>query len=287
MRQGSSGARIIIRADDVVKLEGVRTRNRVREQGIWLRRFDASLALPAVNAVHADGYTMEKLIQRPLPRTEAAILDLCGQILDQLKDKVWQLKTGVRSFVGESLVRGEGVSDWDHCRYVARLTRDVKLQDLKSTLLRRFRKIDPIKLRVGTTHGDSIIDNVMWRAQGSSLSKNPLELVLIDPIPATSALPDWQAVDVGRVIQSAVGYELIRYPDGPHEAINVRTAVDHVLNEWLDDEFTLQDAQAAVYFAVIHMLRGIRTARIFAPDTVSEMIVRTYELMDEVDRWMR
>ena len=271
--RGSSGARIIIGEDHVMKFDVHRTGTRVREQGIWLRNHESKL-LPEVKAIHADGYTMEKLVDRPLPRTVEDVRTGCELLLDNLPS-LWKWNTATPYIIK--------MHAQTHHSYVDGLLRDVDLRELRKELRQIFNRVFWPNLKVARTHGDPLIDNTMFRpVEGNRTGMmNP---VVIDPIPATPALPHLEVVDVGRIIQSAVGYEWTRYDIGPHDVITVSEAVDHVVNTWQSDHFSMHNVTGALYFSIIHMLRGIRTA----PESKQPgLIALVYELLEEVHRWTR
>lgn len=269
--RGSSGARIIIGDDHVTKFDVHRTGTRVREQGIWLRNHESKL-LPEVKAIHSDGYTMEKLEDRPLPRTVEDVRTGCELLIDHLPS-LWDTE---QSFIIKMHAQ-------THHNYVDGLLRDVDLRELRKELRQIFNHVFWPSLRIARTHGDPLIDNTMFRSVEGSRT-GMMKPVLIDPIPATTALPHLQVVDIGRVIQSAIGYEWTRYDVGPHAVIHVPEAVDHVINAWQSDRFSMHEVIGALYFSIIHMIRGIRTA----PESKQPGLVDlVYKLLEEVDRWTR
>jgi hypothetical protein len=108
---------------------------------------------------------------------------------------------------------------------------------------RRFReardRVEWDVLQQTLTHGDPTIENVMLREQ---------DLVLIDPLPATPAVPDLLCVDVGKMMQSAVGWECVRYgrpfDHGIDDLARCLTLAEH---EW----------DAASYWCGVHLLRTL------------------------------
>lgn len=295
--RGSSSAKITYENGHVRKLDSDVTGRRVRDQGIWLRRYDESICLPAVNEIYANGYLMERLIEESLPVKYDDVLKMCQDILTTLANDLWHREsTGVRFNIefDYDVVRPRNV----HRRYVAGLLKDVGLQSLRKIMKGYEDRITWHRLRTGLTHGDPIIDNVLYRRSKTQWEIDR-QLVLIDPIPACPALPDVLAVDVGRVIQSAVGYEALRYADlaelktdfgtwgGDRYPVNTRDAVNFVLNDFMGDEFTLDDARASIYFAIIHMMRGVRTALRVAPDRVGILKSAVIMLVAEAESWMQ
>lgn len=291
--RGSSTAKITFENGHVRKLDSEITGTRVRDQGIWLRRYDESLCLPAVNEIYADGYLMEKLIEEDLPLEYGDTLEMCRKILHVLAKHLWDFTSD--DIIVRHIPFNCDFNDYEesyrhrnvHGRYVAGLLRDVDMSFLRRQLRRFEASIRWHRLRTGLTHGDPLIDNVLWTIDR--------QLVLIDPIPACPAVPDVLAVDVGRVIQSAAGYEAFRYGDldfyrswSAFDFTNrTHDAVNFVLNDFMQDEFTLDDARASVYLAIIHQLRGVRTAQRVATDRVELLKTSVIHLAEEAELWMR
>ena len=92
------------------------------------------------------------------------------------------------------------------------------------------------KPRRVNTHGDPTFENVMLSQSG--------ELTLIDPLPCSSRMPPIADVDVGKIVQSLLGYERI-VAGG---VANVWQAV-----EWL--HVITHAYPAAAYFTGVHLVR--------------------------------
>lgn len=275
--RGSSGAKLTDHGNFVLKQDTEITGARVRNQGIWLHQHDQSLVLPAVRYIRHDGYELEKLTMCELPVSWKETRELCDEILDSLETYLWDLEFNTRV---PPLVAFEGAGA--HRGYVTDLLDDVGLRrELRRTLHEFVKVIDWWNLRTGRTHGDGIIDNLAYRGDEQTI-------VLIDPIPACLALPDVVALDVGRVLQSAAGYEVIRYGT-QRELLDVPLLdrVDAVLNTWLGVEFDVNEVRAALHFSVIHTLRGVRTALRVAPDKVEALKTLTLDLVEVAAQWMR
>lgn len=297
--RGSSGAQFTINNDVVTKYDTAVTRNRVRDQGIWIQKYDECVSLPAVYAVHFDGYEMEKLVSTEeltggTPIAWVDVLNLCDEIISTLDVDIWHREftdltvSHVRFNSEPNTLDFDDYRDY-HRRYVRGLLTDTGQRRLDSTLRRFANEITWYQLKHALTHGDPIIDNVMWRVRTLGLERKS-ELVLIDPIPACPALPDVEAVDVGRVIQSAIGYEHVRYMTQVEinelNGTSLTERVDAILNVWLQT-FNLNEARAALYCGIIHTLRGVRTAQRVAPDRVQSLLDLTSQLVRETDKWMQ
>jgi hypothetical protein len=275
-RRGASGARIIIGKKYTTKLDVERTGDFVRSQGEWLSRYPKVTLLPRVTHVLANGYIMETLTVPPLPMDVAPVLQ---HILAELRTQLWVLATSGHA--------------WDlptHRNYVVNLIRDVGLERAQRVVLednmRAFAETIFFEvLQRGQTHGDCIVDNVAYREREGSTT-GALDLVLLDPIPQTYALPPLRAVDVGRLIQSAIGYENMRYTRSRAPRLDIDDLVTAVLNWYMPTEFKVNEARACLYFAIIHMLRGIRTTLL---DTATRLALwyLTNELIKVTKEWMR
>lgn len=280
-RRGASGARVVIGPNHTVKYDVGRTGTFVRDQGAWLSRWSIErgvTVLPKVTEVFATGYTMETI---DVPRLgELDVVETCERIISMISHQLWPKETTHR---------------WDHDTtfmtthrgYVRRLLRDVEEHNVKPIItdkvLRTFYdRIDWRSLQPGLTHGDCIVDNVGFRQYSKKIGG---EIVILDPIPAKDPLPNWRAVDVGRIIQSMVGYESVRYR---RESITLDydIAVATTLNWYMPKNFDVNEARAAVYFSIIHMLRGVRTT---TPGTSAQLGLRHLvgKLVEVAQTWMR
>lgn len=211
---GSSGAEFVYYRSTVLK----KGNPRVVAQGRWLDRHNprGSLAgLPFVYGVDSCSYLMERL-------NDASVLE-AGPILDVLKNDVWSQHPEVE------------IDLQQHEWYVDDKAADWWPEAI--TALRFWRRmISWDGLMRCLAHGDPTFENCMWRP-------STRELVLIDPIPASYYAPDLMAVDLGKILQSSLGYERVRnrwYYDS-----NVK---------WLD-QFHVNERRAAQYFALVHFVR--------------------------------
>jgi hypothetical protein len=220
VRRGSSGAEIID-VPCVVKSGDAR----VVTQGHWLQRHPYDV-LPRVYAVEETFYLMERLVDPPY-----ALLDhrvLLGQTYDALRELWWRS-------VAVTFSR-----DAHHAK-LRTLYTDVTKTALLADLDRLGQRIDWSRLHGGLTHGDPTLDNVMLRES---------QVVLIDPIPATPAVPDLWSVDTGKLLQSILGYELLRYADDTYAWRLKPSDLEHLVMN--DDEWL-----ATVYWCVVHLLRAV------------------------------
>ena len=218
--RGSSGATVI--ELPVARKQGVM--GRVVQQGLWLQNHPYEM-LPRVYEVTYDGYLMEWLTDPPY------------ELLDHrvLLNRVWEAlhalwgRTPVTALVRDA-----------HQRKIDELVTTKNEAVIRQLGQLRDRITWP-NLQAGLTHGDPTLDNVMLRGS---------QIVLIDPIPATHAVPDLRSVDTGKLLQSILGYELLRYANTTYDwRLRPQDLRNLVVNdhEWL----------ATVYWCVVHLLRAI------------------------------
>lgn len=227
--RGSSGATFEYVDSGTIRKRGTGN-GRVLAQGMWLERHPFKI-FPTVYSTGElfgdDEYTMERLDNVPIEYVDVRTTMM--SVIDTLSHQLWD--------------KPANHSVMDPAAHAARLApleqfltpqADIVLKALDASV--RWDKV-----ATGLTHGDPILDNVMLRDG---------KLVLIDPIPATSAIPDWICVDLGRIIQSAAGYEAVRYGLEAPEGFPIE-----VLNELIcpsDEEY-----RASLYWAIVHTLRSM------------------------------
>jgi hypothetical protein len=195
-------------------------------QGRWIVNQDDNLALPKVYRSRQTSYDMEAL--DPLsPWTNDSLV--FGQMILKLTIWFWGQPPVVTAFapkhldmiVNDILGRyGQGTT-----APLGSLAHNISWDDLPRVL----------------THGNCTFDNVMVRP-------STREMVLISPQPATFAVPDMRAVDFGRILQSIMGFEAMRYSDETRQfnlPVERLRAVVNDDNEW----------RATVFWCVVHLLR--------------------------------
>lgn len=245
--------------DRVEKLDTGRTGTRVVEQGVWLRMHECQV-LPKVYEVHRCGYVMERLTP---PEAQATTVQLLVHVANAL-NTIWyryQSADDLNHFIRDR-----------HSMWLRKLLRETLPTDRHGPLLNAVQYLpEPTTLQRRLTHGDPIVDNVMHRDD---------VMVLIDPIPSTYAVPDVLCSDVGRLIQSGLGYEGARYGFDT-QRIAPRTvaelAYEVALVKLTDEEYAW-----ALYWAALHCLRGVRTA------PVKHDVLEVFEAAwRELQSWMR
>lgn len=103
-------------------------------------------------------------------------------------------------------------------------------------------------------HGDCTLDNVLL-PPGGSLEHDPAKsLWITDPIPPDHRLPSHRTVDLGKMLQSATGWENMKYAGLP--AIQHQDCITSVLNG--EDEIT---QQAAWTWCAVHYARILPYAK--------------------------
>lgn len=246
--RGTSGARIYRVHDHVRKVGGPgEVGQRVRTQGQWLLTHRGP-SLPRVTRVGETAYDMESLFAAP-----ARYLNhdqVLAGMLTGLRDDVWshepivppdpdELRAKVVGILRAQLRGGEYLTDENPL-----LGKEVGRLD---TLLHG---VDWSRLTACLTHGDPTFDNVMFRPDTG-------DLVLVDPLPTLitgPAVPDLRCVDYGKILQSCLGWEGVRY-ENVRELFRVSPHVLHGIvgnaNEW----------RATVLFAVVHLVRTLPYVR--------------------------
>ena len=225
---GSSGATIKVGRNIVWK-----SGPRAKEQGAYLLHgFYANTALPVVVSRNCDGYAMERLYDEPdgvlpgLHTTEHKFMDVMNAL-----NVVWASGRATPMAIVHVSHQYKVLGLCERC--------DID-RDTVSLLNDTMYDIAWHRLKVVQTHGDPTVDNLMYRGQTP---------VLIDAIPATAAVPDLECVDIGKVGQSAMGYEAARYGTGASEVFEdfFITYMSGTLNEHL----------ARRYWTAIHLLRAL------------------------------
>lgn len=224
-RHGSSGATLNFIGSTVQKVGD----KRVGEQGAWLNRYGRDhMFLPDVWGVGENSYWM--------PRFHPAIHSMSTFAI--ARDTYLRLSPLWAEPAEVEL-------DLDaHGYKVGKLVAKYR-PTLAVDMAVARRKADLRSQRTGLTHGDPTFDNMM-------VSGIMHHLILIDPLPATPAVPDMPCVDIGKIMQSAIGYEAIRYP---HPSEEFLPPVDpNVFKLICADE---SEFRASLYWCAVHLLRAM------------------------------
>lgn len=231
---GQSGAVIHVVNDAAIKVNwGAPAR--VVEQGEWLKD-NAAPNLPTVHAILPSGYIMERLAPIATARVQLT------HVLEALRTCVWNNAPVNLVNTPETLLKVSRILD-KHAPELLEAAVE-QLAYIRST-------VDCL------THGDPTAENVMLR--------NEWEYVLIDPLPSTEAIPDDMAVDVGKLLQSAHGWESMKGEECASFTIgNVKDQVD-------DNVF-----QVAQLWCIVHFIRTLP----YTEGTVKRRVVnKLHELL--------
>lgn len=222
MKTTLSGA-IIIECDDyVVKLGDGRVGVRIHEQMNWLEAH-ACVGIIPITRLTQYAYTMPHAEEWPDPVDTRAAFD---GVVNLLKTYVWNNMPEVVN-PPEFALKENTIRAWGGA--------PDQLIDVAVELRER---VDWMTVPRTLTHGDPTFHNTLWLKD---------RLVLCDPVPANTTIPDIRAVDLGKLLQSCFGFETIMHGWSMTEPPNpawVREVV-HNDNEW----------NAAVYCGVLHILR--------------------------------
>jgi len=242
---GQSGASVAVFGDIVVK-HGHRPEvvELLRAQASWLRRCHHGTVPVLASGEHGSSYAYVMPRLDEVRRDE----DNDAETVACLERYVWHSD------------RSRRVVDWvEHRLYVSELLELHGLWETYGTWWREWtRRIERYDLEVVTTHGDPTRSNRMRNSAG--------DLVLIDPIPANERMPSLRAVDLGKMAQSLLGYEHVRF-GWPMPTTDVDKFID---------SFAYDDAEreATRYFTLVHLLRLLR----YTPDHLRK------EFVDVIDR---
>jgi hypothetical protein len=225
-RRGGSGAFILMGQTMVGKFG-----HGADAQATWLEQH-VSPATPRVvkrmSHKGQSGYVMERLEEIDLTTLDHH--DILMSMYMQVANNIWTEDPDVTNWATASTA--SKISNiCDKYEFIT----PVKFNALLTDVMR-----NRDGLIANLTHGDPTFDNVMMKSW---------RLVLIDPIPATPAVPDLRSVDTGKMLQSIVGYEALKY--GSHsrwvcnaDPFTLKTLIDSDL-EWA----------ATAMWCCIHLIR--------------------------------
>ena len=242
--RGISGAAIIDNGNGTVTKSGGLV-ERTREQGEWIIAHGGEV-FPKNIEITQDGYTMEKL-------EFIEYYDVGSTFsIETLRTDVWSQPPVVSPTKNTAKLLE---AKMEH-------TFDKHLSGVLSSSIKEAIAVDAIiagngayALRHCLTHGDPTAENVMVRPGYG--------MVFIDPIRATEVVPDSPAVDVGKVLQSAYGWEDAKYSSGvlAYKPGDIKDALK-------DDElFVVGEA-----WAVVHIMRAIPYIIRSMPDSFDRVV---------------
>lgn len=241
--RGTSGALIRVESDYVLKMALKRGQERrVNSQGEFMDYIGAPV-FPRVWDITPGSYKMERCLDIDLRKTDHLVLT--DWVLKQLKNEIWCKQPRV-----------ESTKTWPEKlrRYVLARAAESRLLDdqLKKIagVLDRLSELSK-ELTVAEIHGDPTLDNVLVHEKHE-------KLVLTDPLPTSepsSKIPSLLSVDVGKLLQSALGYERAKRGQ---EILRPTSVVRSEMESCVADHITSNaDLEASRLFCVVHYVRLI------------------------------
>jgi len=227
-RRSTSGATVVQLGEYVVKLGDGEVGARVGEQAKWLHEYRGHGIVP-VTILSDTAYVMPALMEWPTPIDTR---ELWKRLTAILEEWVWP---------HEPVHAGTGKYPFSD-KLAQCMNRNAPMEDVTRliTLASTMQQtVEWGELPRCLTHGDPTFANTMHSEEG---------LVLIDPLPSTWDVPDIRAKDLGKLLQSCMGYE--------HEILGWDTTVPDPYwvqglcssdNEW----------RAAKFCGVLHIIRLI------------------------------
>jgi hypothetical protein len=129
--------------------------------------------------------------------------------------------------------------------YINTLCATHALPHLKPALLAMLDRVAHRPGTMGSTHGDATLENAMRNEYE--------ELVWIDPIPYRADIPPLIGVDLGKLLQSAYGYERVKYGADSEWCAPDERDPEVVLRGMSED-----DVFSARFFHMLAYLRGLQ-----------------------------
>lgn len=255
--RGLSGAVVVDNEDGTVTKSGGLI-DRTIEQGQWIVSHGGEI-FPRVVRLTNDGYVMEKLEFTEYWETEAQFS------VSALKKYVWTQPAVVppTKNTAELLKNKMG-----HCldKYLdGAISYGMRDEILKNAVNAGKQAL---VLKHCLTHGDPTAENVMRRSGYGN--------VFIDPIRATEVVPDSPAVDIGKILQSAYGWEDAKYNSG----------IIAYRHSDVKEQFSGKDEEelfaAGEYWGVVHVMRAIPYVLRGMPETLPRVLK---VLERAIERW--
>lgn len=228
---GLSGADVVVMNSATVIKRGGDIEKTIA-QGRWIVE-NTSPAMPMVFDFTDDGYIMEKL--ESIDYWDVRATD----VVRLLRSNIWsrpprvapseQTFMALRAKVLGNISMPEVKEKVDAARYVHAILRAASSAYRSS-----------LSVPATLSHGDPTAENVMYRRGFGS--------VLIDPICATVAVPDSPCVDVGKMLQSAYGWESAKY------ATELKAYSPGEVQEAVGNDDIFHGGQA---WAVVHVVRAL------------------------------
>ena len=226
----NSGAHVFLTANHAVKVAaGGKVRRRLHDQAEYMRHIGPELT-PHVDFHVPGGYVMEKCWPYRASKPEQYVADVVP-VLEQ----IWRRPT----------VRGTSHDLGAHYRYVMERVRQC-MPTYETRVSHLIQSLDLASCRPCLVHGDPTYENVM---------KRPGSILLADPLPPQPYMPELAAVDVGKVLQSLLGYELVErtWSIAAWQVDSERAT--QMVSEALNRPEYDREVRAAAWFAFAHCVR--------------------------------
>ena len=252
--RGLSGAVVEILSDGTVKKSGG-IPERTREQGEWIQRH-GGVIFPKVLSIIDDGYTMEELEYIDYWEISPSFS------VPALAEHVWS-RPPVVPPTENTRVLLEAKMKHTIDKYLAdHIDESTKREILDSA---KIAGDGAFRMKHCLSHGDPTAENVMNRIGYGK--------VFIDPIHATEVVPDSPAVDIGKMLQSAYGWEDAKYNNGLVAYRNCD------VKDYIDDDRLFVVGEA---WAVVHVMRAVPYVLRNIPDSLPRVIT---VLKRAIERW--
>ena len=241
---GLSGAVVVVNKDGTVTKRGG-SPGRTREQGEWIITHGSEIFPSIVQTTH-DGYIMEKL-------KHVNYWDVSPYFIhSSLKNYVWSQPAVTPPTVNTQQLLLEKVEV-----IINKSLKNIVSNATKKRIIAEANKAATGAYNFGPelTHGDPTAENVMNRAGYGN--------VLIDPIKSSEAVPDSPVIDVGKMLQSAYGWESAKHRTGvvAYKPADVADA--------LNDDELFEIGQS---WAVVHIVRAVPYIIKNLPESLSNVI---------------
>jgi len=219
-RAGFSGARIEI-GDNFVLKNG----KGCHDQAMYLKELRIG---PEIYVIGADGYGMERLYHEPLALIhEEEIFRVMLRLLDRV---VWQRRHHSHPWKGH--LKTWLLMNWNFPGVACPVHLMDRLYDHRYEEFGQY------------IHGDPTLSNVMVDKHG--------DIKLIDPIRPEGKIPWLKDVDLGKMLQSVIGWEHVVFNWDMPEDTCVQVFYAH---------FTTLELERALFWLMIHALRIIPYAK--------------------------
>jgi hypothetical protein len=242
---GGSGAIIEIRYKEVVKLgQDVTVIKRLHKQCNYMKDINKlhtkQKIMPKITGMHVTGYSMQK---GEKPDLWLFSIPLLMQLMKhQLTTNVWAYDPIIKSKAGW----GNKLHD-----YIENVLKDHDLsQEMKDYILFQIKTLELTEAKTCAIHGDCTLDNVLL--PGKYIDKKNIKghIWISDPLPPDERIPSLRVVDLGKLLQSAIGWENLKYNALP--PIDVNECIYQVM---IYENQSVQ--RLAWLWCVIHLIRII------------------------------